>query len=281
MVKNILSVDIEEVFQTEYAQGATDVERTFRTPLNISHTLDLFRENDLQATFFIVGNIAEKFKDTLRAIHSNHHEISFHSYDHVPLWKKTSSQLVTELTDFNSLLHSVTGCTCKGFRAPSFSLDYSTIWALPALISSGIKYDSSIFPTWTPLYGVKNALKHPYKPSIHDLSKESFSLKIWEFPLTTYPILNLNIPASGGFYLRFSPRLIKQAIKHLNNKGLPAVLYFHNWELDPETPRLNPGILKSFITYYNLEKTKCFLQNLFSEFEFTSFSEYMLEKEMN
>jgi polysaccharide deacetylase family protein (PEP-CTERM system associated) len=280
-MKNILSIDVEEIFQIEYAKKAKLDKPDFKTPSNLPIVLGLLKEYNVKATFFVVGQVAERFPKILSDIVNGKHEVAFHSYDHVSLWKKTSSQLIKEISDFNLLSVQTTGKKCIGFRAPSFSLDYSTIWAINSLLASGICYDSSLFPTWTPLYGVKDAPKHPYRPSNDDLTKTDVNSALWEFPLATYTLLNLTIPAAGGFYLRLMPSIVRKAIKHLNKKGYPAVLYLHNWELDPKTPRLELGLYKSFVTYHNENKTVTFLKNLLDEFQFTSFANYMKDAGMD
>lgn len=281
MIKNILSIDVEEVFQAEYVKSTGQGQTEFRTPNNLPAILKLLKEFDTEATFFIVGNIVEQFPHLLNDIAFEGHEIGFHSYDHVPLWRKTCSQLEQEIANFDSMLDSV-GCgKCRGFRAPTFSLDASTSWAVNALVSSGICYDSSIFPAWTPLYGVRKAPIHPYKLSKNDLTKNDGTCRLWEFPVAVYKILDVKIPGAGGFYLRTAPSIVKRAIRSLNRKGLPAVVYVDSWELDPQTPRRRLGLYKSLVTYHNLSKTKSFLRNLLDEFQFTSFTSYMKEAGIN
>ena len=155
------------------------------------------------------------------------------------------------------------------------SLDLKSQWALSVLEKNGLLYDSSIFPAKTPLYGVSSALVRPYKPSVCDLTVDDADSKLWEFPLTVYSLLGLRIPAAGGFYLRFMPNIVRKAIKKTNKREYPAVIYVHNWELDHQTPKQKLSLYKSFVTYHNLTKTLDFLRALLSEFQFTSFADYM------
>lgn len=275
MMKNILTIDVEELFHAEYANGVEANRSCFRTPDNLPHILKLLDEYGCKATFFVVGQVAEKFPDFMKEISGGGHEVAFHSHAHCPLWRMNNSQLEKEIADFNILLTSVTGEKCKGFRAPSFSLDNNTKWAVEVLESSGMLYDSSIFPVWTPLYGLRRAPRYPYKPSKDDLTKVDSEGSLWEFPVATYQVLKLRLPAAGGFYLRLFPCVVNEAVNALNLQGMPAVLFFHNWELDPKTPRPKLGLYKSFVTYHNLDKTEAFLRDLLNDFEFTSFSDYL------
>jgi polysaccharide deacetylase family protein (PEP-CTERM system associated) len=281
LMKNIFSVDVEELFHTEYSKNAKVDKNLFRTPQNISTVLRLLDKYDYKATFFVVGQVAEKFPHLLKELSVRGHEVAFHSYDHVPLWLKTERQLEQEIADFNRLLSSVIGKKCMGFRAPSFSLDNRTKWAVSVLKSLEIGYDSSIFPAWTPLYGLANAPSRPYKIAIDNLTRNVAHSSLWEFPLATYQFLKYRIPAAGGFYLRLFPHIVKCSIDQLNKQGVPAVIFVHNWELDSRTPRFALGLYKSFVTYHNLSKTETFLNRLFATFEFTSFADYLETQELD
>jgi len=274
-MKNILTIDVEEIFHTEYARNLKRTGNVFRTPSSMPAILKLLDEHSTKATFFLVGELAERYPSVVKEIIDGGHEVAFHSYDHKPLWDKNPEQLETEIERFNELLMSITGDRCSGFRAPSFSLDNKTRWALDVLDEARMLYDSSVFPAWTPLYGVSGALMRPYKPSRDDLTVEDIDRKLWEFPLAIYSFLGLRIPAAGGFYLRLASSLVKRAIEKMNKDGLPAVVYVHNWELDPETPKLKLGIYHSFVTYHNINKTIEKLRYLLTNFNFISLRDYV------
>ena len=101
-----------------------------------------------------------------------------------------------------------------------------------------------------------------------------------EYPLVVTNFLGKKIPAAGGFYLRTLPlRVIKNAISNYEKKDLPATFYIHSWELTPEfMPRIKQSKKDSFVTYHNIEKAYEKMDEILSEFEFTSFSKYLSEK---
>jgi len=270
LVENILSVDVEEVFHGEYTrqyrQGLC-----YRTPDNIPLILRTLEEYNAKSTFFVVGEIAEKFPEVINMILGKGHEVAFHGWTHEPLWRLTPERFRKEVKAFKKL-HPV----CIGFRAPSFSLNNKTKWALKILQEEGFKYDSSIFPVWTPLYGTYKAPTHSYHPSLANITEEDGNCSIIEFPLAIYELLGLKIPVAGGLWLRlWNLGLIKRGIKKINDKGFPAVIYIHNWELDEKTPKIPAGILGRFQVYHNLNKAKQKLASLLSEFKFTNFSTYI------
>ncbi len=273
---NILTIDFEEWYHPEYVRGKYTKNKTndAGTP-SLSETLDLLEKQRTEATFFVVGEIAQKQPEFIEQIKEKGHEVGFHGHDHEPLWRKNAETLKSEIDDFRT----VTGKSCIGFRAPSFSLNNDTKWALNVLEESDFKYDSSIFPATTPLYGMGQAPTQPYKPSREDVSVEDEKARLWEFPLHVYSSSILRLPMAGGFYLRFFPlRFLMRSIKKANKNGRPAVLFVHTWELSPETPKLKLGLYRSFVTYHNLEKTAPKLDKILTQFGFTSVQNYMKEK---
>jgi len=273
MVKNILSIDVEEMFHPSIRQYR-EQNQSYRTPYNISPILKLLKEQNVKATFFIVGEIAEKFPEIVKMIIEEDHEIAFHGWTHQPLWRLTYESFRKEIYAFKKRYP-----TCKGYRAPSFSLSNETRWAIKALDEEGFQYDSSVFPSWTPLYGVYSAPTKPYKPSLDDISRENGdSLRVLEFPLAVCNFLGLKVPISGGFWLRFwHIDLIKRCIRNLNKEGYPAVVYVHNWELDPEIPKVEFDTFVNFATYHNLTNIKQKILLLLKNMPFVSFTCYLDE----
>jgi len=274
-LNNILTIDFEEWYHPEYVKDKVFGERKERCTQSLDKTLRLLREQNVKATFFTVGELVEKYPELIERISREGHEIGFHGYSHYTLWNLDAEGLIQDIRKFGSLVNEKP----IGFRAPSFSLDNRTKWALEVLENVGYKYDSSIFPTKTPLYGVGKAPVGPYKPSNDNLAVEDENRKIWEFPLLVYPLPGLKLPIAGGFYLRLFPlSILFRAVKKQNLQGFPSVIYVHTWELDPETPKLRLHPYKFFVTYYNIEKTSARLEKLLSSFEFTSIRNYMEEK---
>jgi polysaccharide deacetylase family protein (PEP-CTERM system associated) len=271
-LQNILSVDLEEWYHPEYVRTEEIPNRQDRIIESLNKTLDLLDSQNAGATFFVVGELLEKHPEILERISEKGHEISFHGFSHQPLSKLNVETFQSEIQRFGALIRK----KCLGFRAPSFSLNNKTKWALEILEAEGYKYDSSIFPFRTPLYGHWRAPNRPYKISHDNVTSEDDNARLWEFSLLVYSFAGIRIPTAGGFYLRFFPaNLISRAINKANKRGFPAVLFFHNWELDPEIPRMKLGLYKSFVTYHKLNETKQKLEHLLSRSKFSSIENYM------
>ena len=55
----------------------------------------------------------------------------------------------------------------------------------------------------------------------------------------------------------------------MNNDGIPAVVYVHPWEFDPDQPRIDGASLLGRLRHYqNLNKTSARLSSLCRDFEF-------------
>jgi peptidoglycan-N-acetylglucosamine deacetylase len=277
-MKNALSIDLEFWYSAElvrpYVKDENDLIVEMTRPL-----IDILDENGTKATFFVLGKVAEKYPDLIKEIHEKGHEIASHAYSHRTLYDLGKSGLEQEIKKSKCLLEKITGERLDGFRAPTFSLDNSTKWALDILDNSGFSYDSSLFPAKTALYGVSDAPLYPYRPSKENISKESMNSgrNIVEIPLSVYRLGPLSIPIAGGFYLRAMPFYLLETLIKQINKDRAAVIYIHPWELFPIMPKLDLSSSSKFITYYKVESTIKKFQKLLSAFQFDSIREVINE----
>ena len=272
---NLLGIDFEEWFHTELIQKVLENEKkTFQVVKGIDKILELLRKHDTYATFFMVGEILEKFPDILDKILDNGHEIGFHTMYHSRLDSENFQEKFSkELDDFAKLTNNKS----KGFRAPTFSLNEKSSWVIDTLEKYDYVYDSSIVPAKTNLYGTPNAPKKPYKITSNSLDSDNPHGKIIEFPLMITKFLGKTIPVGGGFYLRTLPfGTTKKALRSYSQENIPGVFYIHSWELTPEyMPKIKLSTKNNFITYHNLNKVLERMDILLSNFEFTSFERFI------
>lgn len=272
---NILGIDFEDWFHPQLIQKYLDGKK--KEPIvirGIDKILDLLRINDRHATFFVVGELLEYKPDLVDKIIGGGHEIGFHTMHHTRLDTiGFKEKFPDELKKFAEL----TGNRSKGFRAPTFSLNYESAWLIDVLVKHRYTYDSSIMPVKTNMYGFSEAEIKPYKISSKSLQKNDPNGKLLEFPLAVGRFLGKKIPAAGGFYLRFLPLgTIKRSISEYERKNIPASFYIHSWELTPEfMPKIPMAFKDSFITYHNIRKTFGRMDYLLKNFDFTSFSRYI------
>lgn len=272
---NLLGIDFEDWYHPQLVEPFVSEEKKIPTMFRgLDKILDLLRKNDSKATFFMVGDLLESNPEILDKIMSEGHEIGFHTMKHTRL---DSPNFRPEFKEELKKFEKITSGKSIGFRAPTFSLNEKSSWAIDELVSSGYKYDSSIMPAKTNMYGMPSAERSPYRITNSSLGKNDPNGTLIEFPLLVTKFLGKTIPAAGGFYLRALPlKIIKNAIKSYEEKEIPASLYIHSWELTPEyIPRIKLPIKSHFITYHKIEKTFSKMNELLKKFEFTAFESYL------
>ncbi len=273
-IVNALTVDVEAWYHAEIVRHRVpETERLRQVEEALAPLRHLFRRQGVRATFFFVGEILRRHPALVRALHDEGHEIAFHTMSHRPLHKMGEQAFRAEIAAFAELTGDVLGegFSPVGFRAPTFSLNQHTNWAIRALSEAGYRYDSSIFPLRTPLYGVDRCPPVPYRLSPEDVTRDSEkSSLLWEFPLPVLPVGPLKVPLAGGFYLRLFPlSLLLWGLRRLNADGIPFTLYVHPWETYPGTPHVaNLSPQDSFITYHNIDGTLLKLAGILNRFRF-------------
>jgi len=266
---NALAIDTEEWFHSELLGGQRPP--VFQAPEATQQVLDLLDHYQVKASFFVVGEVAARHPELLRLIHEKGHEIGCHGFSHQPLWKLNESLFEKELKEFHAVVEGILGkLTVKGFRAPCFSLDNRTRWALRVLVGFGYQYDASIFPVkLNPQYGVNGAPTHPYRISLEDVRKEDPSSPLMEFPTPPLRLWKFKFPIAGGFYLRILPiSFLHWGLKRINRQQ-PFLLYFHPWEGYLNTPRLEVSVVNRFISYSGIPSALRKLEFLLKHFKFS------------
>ena len=265
-ITNFMTVDLEDHYCdlpiSQWSKFESRVEQ------NTHVILDLFEKYDVKATFFTLGYIGEKFPELIKEIIDKGHEIASHSYSHIDLRKHTKENIEKDLIKSINILEKIIGKKINGFRAPFFSIDQKSFSTME-IIAKYFKYDSSIFPTKTPLYGIPNAPRFQYKLSLKNIIKEDKNGKLTEIPLSTYkfPLIR-NIPIAGGFYLRFLPYwLIKKGIKKINLSNNRAMIYIHPKDIDEKMPKIKEY---NWYYYYNLKGGLNKFEKLLQDFNFSS-----------
>mgnify|MGYP001495339632 CR=1 FL=1 len=274
MNKHLLGIDFEDWFHPQLIQPhIKNLKLEPKIDKGIGKILELLRKTETTATFFMVGDLLDSNPSLLDSILENGHEIAFHTMHHTNLNNMSKEKFLEELDIFSK----ITNNKSKGFRAPTFSINHNTSWAIDALIEKNYLYDSSIMPVKTELYGFANCETSPFNISSSSLTKNDPNGKLKEFPLAVGKFFMKKIPAAGGFFLRFIPlKNSLLSIKNYEKENIPASIYVHSWELTPEfIPKINLPLKENFITYYNIKKTFSKLETILKSFKFDSFENYM------
>lgn len=82
---------------------------------SICDTLDAYQA---KATFFAVGDWAEKYPDAVRQLAQKGHTIANHSYNHAHYKKLSSAQMLADMEKCDKILENLTGQKPTLFRSP-------------------------------------------------------------------------------------------------------------------------------------------------------------------
>jgi polysaccharide deacetylase family protein (PEP-CTERM system associated) len=268
-IVNAMTVDVEDYFHVsafDRVVSRASWDRLESRVVPATHRLlDLFDRAGVRSTFFVLGWVAERFPALVREIAAGGHEIASHGYHHQLLYTLTPAQFREDVRASKCLLEQITGSPVLGFRAPSYSIVESSMWALDVLIEEGYTYDASIFPIHHDRYGIPDAERHT-----HVLQRRGGTLV--EMPGSTLRAAGLNWPIAGGGYFRVFPYAwTSWGIGRVNRvERKPIVFYVHPWELDPGQPRFAVGPARRFRHYTGLDKTTDRLRRLLREFRFST-----------
>ena len=260
---NALTIDVEDYFQvsamapyiprSDWGQVSCRVER------NVERILELLCENGVRATFFTLGWVAERYPSLIRAIVEEGHELASHGYGHNRVSDQSPEAFRADIQLAKIVLEDAAGVEVKGYRAPSFSIGESNLWAFDCIAEAGYRYSSSVYPIRHDHYGMPDAPRFPYEARVGLL----------EVPITTVRMFNANFPGGGGGYFRLMPYGVSRwLINRVNRQDRrSAIFYFHPWEIDPEQPRVKGISAKTrFRHYVNLSHTEQRLRRLLHDF---------------
>jgi len=245
--KIILTFDLEFWYNSKFLRKYYDKNNNKKDhpEIIIDKILSFLSDNKCQATFFILGELAEKYPESIKKIYQQGHEIASHSYSHKYLDELNEFEIDEEIRLSKKILENIIKQKITGYRAPSFSLNRKSWLVLEILKKNGFQYDSSI---------------HPFKL------------------LTFQNILPEIYTTLGGFYFRFLPLwLFILLIKLLSRTKLP-VIYFHPHELFESSPQIKSASwLKRKIKYFGTKKALIKFEKLLKRFNFISIKQYLLD----
>ncbi len=273
-VLNAMTVDVEEYFQVE-ALSASVPRKDWdaipsRVEIGVDRLLELFDRAQVKATFFVLGWIAERHPAMIRRIVQSGHELASHGVQHDRADRQTRDEFRADARRSKNMIEDIGGVAVRGYRAATFSIGSSNLWAHDVLAEEGFAYSSSIYPIAHDLYGMPDAPRAPFRAGHKGLL---------EVPLTTLRLFGRNWPSSGGGYFRLLPYAVSRwSLGRVNaHEGRAAVFYLHPWEIDPNQPRV-PGLsLKSgFRHYLNLARMERRLERLLGDFAWGAMDEVFL-----
>ncbi|MBE3135080.1 MAG: DUF3473 domain-containing protein [Acidobacteria bacterium] len=247
-VRNFLTVDVEEWYHICGVGGPLVPDRWPTLPSRVEFTtdlaLDLLARRGIRATFFVLGCVADRHPCLVARILAAGHEIASHGWSHRRVYELDEASFDEELTRAGAALEAAGAPRPIGFRAPEWSINDRSLWALAVLARRGFRYDSSMAPL--------RLVGNPHYPQVPH-RRETPCGPLLEVPPLIRRRFGQQVPLGGGWGLRMSrPTAVVKEIEARNRRGEPVTLFVHPWELDPQPPRVALPWPLRFSHYFRL-----------------------------
>jgi len=265
-----MTIDVEDYFQVGAFEKLISPKDWDSMPMRVERNtnllMEIFDEQEVRATFFCLGWVAERFPELVRRIVDEGHELASHGTMHQRASAQSRDEFKNDVGGAKRLLEDISGKPLIGYRAPSFSFTKSNQWVYEVLAEEGYRYSSSVYPVAHDHYGIPDAPRSRYQTDAG----------VDEIPLSTLNMFGKNFPISGGGYFRLYPYEITRwsLKKFVKNESFPYIFYMHPWEVDPDQPRVEGASAKSrFRHYLNLSRVEGRLKSLLKDFHWGSMAE--------
>jgi polysaccharide deacetylase family protein (PEP-CTERM system associated) len=262
-VTNIFTVDLEDWFHV-CGVSALSRDKWSALPSRVGDTtrwlLDTLDATGVRATFFVLGWIAEEHPHLVAAVQSAGHDIGSHGHDHLRAYELTADAFAGDLQRSVAALRSAGVPNVTAFRAPEWSINDRSLWALDRLADTGFTTDASMAPV-----KIVGSTAYPRLPHV----RRTASGLITEVPPLVVDRFGQVMPLGWGWGLRMSsPRRVLRRIEEVNRAGSPAVLAVHPWEFDVEPPKVRLPASLHFAHYFRLDGFRSRLRSILQSAKF-------------
>ena len=221
---HILTFDIEAWYHLYPKPYRHITQQKDLSPLSLEREIrrifHLLEEKNLKATFFWLGEDAEKYPGLVRELNDYGHEIGVHSFSHLRIREMDKMTFKLNTEKVLKVIEDITGEKVKSYRAPNFSVTAKDAWALNVLRELGIERDCSTI--------AGSQFGNKILPSSPFLIKNSGAV-LKEFPVSSFPILGHYFKYAGSGYFRITPyRFLYQKM----TTSSYVMSYFHPRDFD-------------------------------------------------
>ncbi|NIM46923.1 MAG: polysaccharide deacetylase family protein [Candidatus Aenigmarchaeota archaeon] len=176
--------------------------------------LNILRNYKINSTFFITGFFGENRPKLIKKINKLGHEIALHGYKHDQKYSEMKKEdILNDIKRGKKILEKICRKKVYGFRSPRMEMVSFEI-----LKKTGLKYDSSLHPTYVP--GRYNNFTSP---------RDIKSYKgFFEVPISVTPVVRLPFTWVWFRNLGLNYAKICSKLSFLNQSFIN--IYFHPWE---------------------------------------------------
>lgn len=132
-IEDEIEVPKEENLVTSEIEETEVIEEDNRIPVALTfddgpgkytdRLLDILKDNDVKATFFVLGTGVENYGDVVKKAYDNGNEIAIHGYSHTSFKKMTIEEIQTEIDTVVNLLNDLEITPSNLVRPPYGSIN--------------------------------------------------------------------------------------------------------------------------------------------------------------
>lgn len=245
---NAFTVDVEEWFHICGAGPALGPPAWDALPSRVVSTtrmvLDELDAVGARATFFVLGWIAERHPGLVEEIRRAGHEIGSHGHLHERAYDLGPTRFLADFRRGAAALTAAGAGPVTVYRAPEWSINDRSLWALGLLAREGVRLDASMAPL-----RIVGSVGYPRVPHVTQTDAGA----LLECPPLVADRFGQVMPLGWGWGLRMTrPARTLRAIDRANQRGAPTVIMVHPWEIDPRPPRVSLPARLRFSHYFCL-----------------------------
>jgi peptidoglycan-N-acetylglucosamine deacetylase len=155
---------------------------TYGAKVAVPLILELLEKHGVRATFFVVGQVAERYPDRVDAIVRAGHELGVHGYTHTAPGHLSRKEEEKELARARSILEGF-GARVTGYRSPSWDVSAHT---LDLLEKHGFRYSSNFMDDVRPYrHEGRPLVELPVQWILDDAAHWWFSASDWSRKIAT------------------------------------------------------------------------------------------------
>lgn len=271
--RHILTVGLEDYFEVAAFRGLINRSHWYRFERSVErgtrNTLAFLDRHGVQATFFVMGWVADELPELVRDVTEAGHEVATKGYYHKNVRRTPPEEFREDLLRSREAIERASGRRVLGYRAGDAWLARQDLWALDILAQEGFEYDSSVG-----LVGRRFA-SEPWRRFVHTHTFGDATLTV--FPISAARWFGQDVPIAGGNYFRQLPvPLIRRAVaRWIRSYSAPFVMYFHTWEMDEDQPRIDGASWLQKVRHYrNIRRMPELVGHFLERHRFTSVAQH-------
>jgi hypothetical protein len=256
-------MDIEEWYHLQYLQRF-NISTNLSVIDGLHKFMDLLDLYNVKCTFFLVAELAKKYKSIILRLIERGHELGCHSLNHNLPLNQSVKDFRSDLKLAKNIIENEYGVKVNGYRAPCFNLNDEYLKVVQEL---EFRYDSSfILSKINKKYG---ALQLNSFKKVENLIYTN-SDKFYEFEIPVLRNLIFKMPISGTGYMRLlNNYFLNLFVKQYLNQNMNFLIYTHPYEFSKENIKLPKDIelINKFKFTYGKKTLDIKIMNLFELFK--------------